>query len=617
MTELLSVGRHFTRGAVSAAWLAFSIGAGGAAWWSWRGRAPAPSREEPPDVGSRLILGGAALVAALTAGAAVICPPNTWDAMEYHLPRVLRWIDERSVANYPTFDYSQLTLGPWTEYAMAHLHLLAGNDRFVDLVPWAGYALSAVFVSLIAAQLGAGRRGQVLAAVACATLWQGVLGASSAKNDWALALWVVATACFLLRFRNQPSWATSTGIGASVGLAVLTKGSALLFLPGVMLGCAALWPLVVWRRVVARAGFAASLVLMLNSPLWVRNVRLSGSPLGFASPDGETDVEGRRQFANRSFAPSAIAANIIRNAALHLGTPSDVANRWTQGLCERLIKALGRDPNDPGALEIGKSGRFYPFVVPRISRHEIFAGDQLHALLFCAAFLALLFQRRRAAVIYGLGIAAAFVVFCAALRWQPFNARLQLPLFVLAAALFGVAIERLRPRWIFAVGVLMVLAAMPFALTNQLRPLVTMRPFFHAANAPTPYSPVSIFQRPRERLYFADAHDALADSWIEAARLVGETGCRDVGIDVELEHFEYPMMALLGAGTGARTVRYVGVTNRSASTARPGVGEPCAVVCLGCAGAPAKWAAYRKPEGLARVLGDVVIFSNSEMVQPR
>jgi hypothetical protein len=51
--------------------------------------------------------------------------------MQYNMPRVIMWIENRSVHFYPTLDYQQLMMSPWCEYAMAHLTMLQGSDRLL------------------------------------------------------------------------------------------------------------------------------------------------------------------------------------------------------------------------------------------------------------------------------------------------------------------------------------------------------------------------------------------------------------------------------------------------------------------------------------------------------
>ena len=46
---------------------------------------------------------------------ALTAPPNTWDSMTYHMPRVEHWIENRNVEPYPTHILRQLSLGPGAE----------------------------------------------------------------------------------------------------------------------------------------------------------------------------------------------------------------------------------------------------------------------------------------------------------------------------------------------------------------------------------------------------------------------------------------------------------------------------------------------------------------------
>jgi hypothetical protein len=168
-----------------------------------------------------------AIVVALSGAIALFAVPITWDSMSYHLARVAHWGQNHTVAFYPTHIVRQLYQPPWAEYAILHLYILAGGDRLANLVQWVATAVSLVGVSVIARQLGAGPRGQLLSAFVCATIPMGILQASNTQNDYAAALWIVCLTSALLATGSHPGPFPVLGAGASLGLALLTKGTVL------------------------------------------------------------------------------------------------------------------------------------------------------------------------------------------------------------------------------------------------------------------------------------------------------------------------------------------------------------------------------------------------------
>src|SRR5205814_9533115 len=130
-----------------------------------------------------------------------------------------------------------------------------------------------VGVSAIAGALGLSTRGQAVAALICATLPNAILQASGAKNDLLLACWLVCAVYFAVR--GESKW-----MALAAGLALATKATAYLFLPPLLLAAVPKWR----KRDVA---WLAGAVLIINGPQYVRNLRFSGSPLGYDSAQGD------------------------------------------------------------------------------------------------------------------------------------------------------------------------------------------------------------------------------------------------------------------------------------------------------------------------------------------
>jgi len=148
--------------------------------------------------------------------------------MAYHLPRVVYWAQQHSVASFPTAYLNQLQFPPFAEYLSLHLWLLTGGDHLANLPQWFGYAGSMIATSALAGELGATVRGQIITALLVATTPNAILQATGAKNDCVLSFWLLCVILFSRRALEpgQQPWIAA----CAVALALLTKGTAYLFI---------------------------------------------------------------------------------------------------------------------------------------------------------------------------------------------------------------------------------------------------------------------------------------------------------------------------------------------------------------------------------------------------
>jgi len=506
--------------------------------------------------------------------------------MTNHLPRIVHWLQQRSLAVYPTQHLTQLFSPPGAELCILQLHALSGADYLDNLPQWWSFVGSAIGGSLLASELGADARGQVIASVVCATIPIGVLRASGAENDSELSFWLVALTWYVLRYSHEAKSSLLWGIGSALGLAAATKGTALVLIAPLLVCLAARWRVAIWTRLIVKIALVISIVAAINLGYWVRNTRDYGFPLG---PSSFKARGGEYKFTNDKHNLGAIASNVIRNVALHLGTCSPTINGATQRLAVASIHLFGAKENDPATTWTGTT-----FQIPPFNLSEDSAGNPLNVLLILLTLLSITITPsllRSQVSWYALGLVGAFVTFCAVFRWQPWHARLQLPLFVLWSPAIGVVFERLFRRTISdIVGAILILVALPAALLNPTRPLLTV-------------GGLSVFRSPRDVLYFS-ARPSSFESYHMAASLINKSSCQNVGIDMPSNGYEYALMVLLGIKPGGRQIMYVG------AEAMP-LRDPllCAIICAECR--PDRISGYSEEFGAPRIFENVAVFRSS------
>jgi hypothetical protein len=570
MTEILSPFRLVRRGPLVLAWPLVLVAA---IVYLWRHR---PAVKVTLRRVETIIGVGIAIMASLIGYTAWLSPPNSADAMAYHMARVVYWAQAGSVAFYPTSYLNQIMMQPLAEYCMLHSYVIFGGDRFINLVTTGTYLGSIIAVSLLAAALGLRSRAQAFAALFCATLPNFVLQASGAKNDGMLALWLTC----LVYFANVGDLPFT---GLSAGLALATKGTAYLFAPPMLAAALLLGNSIAWRQL---AGWLATGILLINGPQYARNIGLSGSLLGFDSAHGD----GFFRWRNEHFGWKPTVSNVLRNLSEQLGSSN---SQWNQAVFDSTVsihRALGIDPQSPDT-----TWRWSEYQPPRNANHEANGPNRwaLLILLIAAIYAGLTHQRRW--MLWAAGLAVAFLLFCFYLKWQPYLARLELPLFVLGAPLAAFLLDSLRPPVLAVVAcVFLMNNTRPEIFENWTRRLK---------------GPGNLFVTSRDQCYFNDLTQFgnSPEAYFKAVNLTAQSGCSRVGIDTSRNSLEYPFQALLLERNAIVRFFHLGVENASASYARSDHPGPCAVLCIECAGDQKKIAAYSNI-GAPATIGRFLLF---------
>ena len=487
-----------------------------------------------------LLLAGLAIIVIIVGMIGWISPPNNWDSMTYHMSRVVHWIQNRSVAHYPTSFPPQLYEGPWAEFAIMHFQILTGGDRVANLIQWFSLLGTVLGVSLLGSQLGAGLRGQIFAAVFSVTIPMGILQGSTTQTDYVVSFWLV---CFVycaivLKEHDQIRYSLATGIG--LGLSILTKPTAYLYA----------FPFMVWislslvksrhTRGLLQIILIVTTAVVINLGQYTRNYNLFGSPFG---PGYE---EVGKKYSNDIFTLSSFTSNVIRNIGLQIGTPFNPVNSFLERGIYKAHRMIGFETND-----IRTTWPRTKFYVEPLSLQEDRAGNPLHLVLMIVLIPMLIVQQhqKRDAIWFFVCLVFGFLLFCLYLKWQPSNSRLHLPLFVLWSALIGLSLSQIRAHWIADLCILiLLLGAIPYLVYNKARPILGQE---------------SIITSNRTELYFRN-RPSIAEPYIRSTQFLSNTQCSDIGLILPVDSYEYPFWVLLGKDDRPVVrIEHVNVTNIS------------------------------------------------------
>lgn len=508
----------------------------------------------------RFYLSLVGIIILITLLVALLSPPGNWDSMTYHMSRVAEWIQHKNVYYYPTSIERQNYQMPLAEFAILHLQLLSTSDKFANLVQWYSFCVSILLVSLIAKEFQMSLRVQLFSTVLAATIPMAILQSSSTQNDLVVGAFCLSFAYFLLKFVRTLSFQNAIFCALSLGLALLTKGTAYIYCCaiGLTIGVAHLLKSRTWKMrsiLLIKLTIIVVVGLLLNVGHLYRNYTLYGHPILINEGD----------YINEDFSPTIVFSNIVRNSALHSGTPSRHLRRYTY----RAIQILLGDQLYNPKSTMGEGFQIH------FSLHEDYAGNPLHFMLAGLVLLALplvRIDRKTTVYCYASSIVFSMVFFCLILRWQPWGSRLHTPIFMLSAPLIAVALAGLpsiHERLCVFLAILLFVYSSPFLLLNYTRPLIPYKTqtVLNLLNHTRPlisYKTHSVLNTDRMRQYFVN-RPHLYEDYTSAVKVVLDEGKERVGLYLDRDDWEYPLWVLADrhASKGIPQFGHVGVTSIS------------------------------------------------------
>jgi hypothetical protein len=214
--------------------------------------------------------------------------PNTYDSLTYHLSRVGYWLQYGSFFPWPTPNPRQTSFPMNAELGFLWTVLWWRTDQLTAFVQW--MAVPSIMLSIygLARILGYSKWSGMVTALLWATLTQVIFQAATTQNDLATAGFWIASVFFFIRGLRERRGADAVLSGLAFGLAMGTKGTSFMFLPGFGVGVL-LVALPHWRDRVRQLRFARWIaacvlgLLVCGSYAYVQNSIAYGKPLGPAT----------------------------------------------------------------------------------------------------------------------------------------------------------------------------------------------------------------------------------------------------------------------------------------------------------------------------------------------
>lgn len=395
----------------------------------------------------------------------ILYAPNTIDSTVYHITRIEFWIQHKNINYFATQTDRMLYQPPLAEYMILQLRVLQDSDTFSFIIQWL-FALGAcVGVSLLAELAGANKKTQYLSFLVAATTPMIILQSSSTQNDVTVSFFIVMTAYFLLKNLKENKSSSAIFSGVSIGEAILTKGTAYVFLFPICMYWGIMKLIKIYRKeakFLSQLGFLAFLIvpfLLICGTFYFRNYVLIGSPLGVSK-------ELFYVYNNQTHSIPSFLSVIFRNISLHFSVPG------LHLMVEKFIfflhnNILHLSVNDPATS-------FTLFDLPMLGITEDNAGNFLHFIFFTPALIFVYKSKNptlKAIATFGL---ISFFLFCFQIKWQIWHSRLHIPVFLMMSVPIAFFIGKLKyPK--IVIGCLGI-SGIFFALFCFSRPIIKFPP---------------------------------------------------------------------------------------------------------------------------------------------
>lgn len=460
--------------------------------------------------------------------------PNNFDSMTYHLPRIMHWAQNGSVAHYASRVVRQITSPVLAEFINLHVYLLSGKkDIFFNLPQWGAFITNTFLVMGIARKLKCNRVTCRISGLLFMTMPIAFAESMTTQNDLLATMWYLALVYMLLDMYicdrlllSEKMIEKTIAMSLCVAFGYLTKPSGmflvLTFGVGLLIVCVkrkdALGNLV---KLGCIAGGSVSIALM---PELVRNFYTFHA---FSDPSA-----GARQLVatlNIKYLFISFLKNFFFNVPnVYCG----IAPLIEHGIYY-IAYLLGVDINDPSIAEDGAVFAMNPI---RDYHHDTAINPVIFwGCMACSIyFLILLIKRKldKDRALYIILSISSMAVFCVCLRWERFIERYTITYLALFCPIIALLLNNLYETGKAKYGDML----MGVLIFVSLSELIHMIPYHYEESTWGGNRSVEYFHNWKEEKYGV---------YEEITLFIKSKEYSTVGLVISENSYEYPLWALL------------------------------------------------------------------------
>ena len=354
---------------------------------------------------------------------AIFIPPNNWDSMAYHLPRMEHWIQNKNIYPYPTNIVRQVLTSPLSEYMIANFQILASTDAFSNLIQFASFILILCSGTLIFSLLKISLKGQLFLLLALLSIPMMLFQATTTQTDLLASFFFLSFILFgLLVIKSDDNFTTNfIFLALSLTLGILTKYHIAIFAAPIVIYL--LFDLLKKKNnnnIIFAILISILTIAIILVPLFLRNIYFFGSITGKDLFDENATI------VNSTISIQNMLSNNFKHIVDFISLPINGYNNLLFSLNHTLHNVIGISENTPGNNWAGA-----PFTVNN-HLNEDTAGSIIHAaLILLSLFLIFKLKHKTKLLLLFAYCFIAFSLYGLLFRYTPFDIRLLLPVLIL------------------------------------------------------------------------------------------------------------------------------------------------------------------------------------------